>query len=458
MNRPRTRGWIAATCALLLAAILLTRRDARDPPGREAEPAAPRGPLSALTGSLGDPGVVRREAAIAPEESPGREFDPYQEWGTQKVLEHFMIRPGEIEVATLGEAVEFLRETYRETGGRNVTFRIEGSPDAGFPVKAQWKNTSYRRLLDLLAGLGGYEIDVGDREVILRPRPPATGDADLAELSLPDLPKHLLAQTDPFGLTPVAELSPNGAAELLDLYGLGPDDPDGAIAIDPETGAWTLTGTGAQLARVETLSRHLGSTASAQVRVNQRIVLSEDGPVVDPQTFPDDAAFGEAFREILEGEVDMFGTPSVIVGAGQPAAVEVIREFIYPTAFDAAGSPSAFEMQPVGGQIPITLTVVGLDKVELSGHIQITSLVNQSIPELLGDNPFGAGVAKGVADGQLQILERGPGAFRSQVTEYSGALLDGNTAVLAAAEEGDTVVHQFIGARRILPDGSPLLP
>ena len=47
--------------------------------------------------------------------------------------------------------------------------------------------------------------------------------------------------------------------------------------------------------------------------------------------------------------------------------------------------------------------------------------------------------------------------FRTHATDFSGELYDGNTATVHAAEQDGVSVYQFITARRIRPDGTPLL-
>jgi general secretion pathway protein D len=86
-------------------------------------------------------------------------------------------------------------------------------------------------------------------------------------------------------------------------------------------------------------------------------VLSIAGIFTDPQ-------FGMVIRALSQRKgVDLMSAPSVTTKGGQPATVEVIREFIYPTEFDPPQIPTNVGNQTGGGgvggsssSIPVTPT------------------------------------------------------------------------------------------------------
>lgn len=86
-------------------------------------------------------------------------------------------------------------------------------------------------------------------------------------------------------------------------------------------------------------------------------VLSVAGIFSDPQ-------FGMVIRALSQRKgVDLMSAPSVTTKGGQPATVEVIREFIYPTEFDPPQIPTNVGSQNGGGgvggsssSIPVTPT------------------------------------------------------------------------------------------------------
>jgi general secretion pathway protein D len=85
-------------------------------------------------------------------------------------------------------------------------------------------------------------------------------------------------------------------------------------------------------------------------------VLSVAGIFTDPQ-------FGMVIRALSQRKgVDLMSAPSVTTKGGQPATVEVIREFIYPTEFDPPQIPTNVGSQTGGGvggsssSIPVTPT------------------------------------------------------------------------------------------------------
>jgi hypothetical protein len=126
--------------------------------------------LSALSKKLGS-AVVPRKVKIEPREPEEREFDPYEEWTTEKILAHFGVPPGKFNGASMAEVVAYLEQVFVENGGRGIGFRIEGG--AGHPITCEFGNVTTRGLMELVAGLGGYDISVTDGEVVLRRKPPA---------------------------------------------------------------------------------------------------------------------------------------------------------------------------------------------------------------------------------------------------------------------------------------------
>lgn len=121
-------------------------------------------------------------------------------------------------------------------------------------------------------------------------------------------------------------------------------------------------------------------------------VLSIAGIFTDPQ-------FGMVIRALSQRKgVDLMSAPSVTTKGGQPATVEVVREFIYPTEFDppqiptnvgggggggtTGGSsqaipvtpttPTAFEMRPVGVRMEVDPVIGENGSIDLNLLPEVT--------------------------------------------------------------------------------------
>jgi beta-lactamase regulating signal transducer with metallopeptidase domain len=81
--------------------------------------------------------------------------------------------------------------------------------------------------------------------------------------------------------------------------------------------------------------------------------------------------------------VDLMSTPSITTRSGQKAVMEMVREFIYPTAFDPPRhidkdntviptTPTAFEMRPVGVRIEVVPELLTKDEIQLTVMPEIT--------------------------------------------------------------------------------------
>ena len=148
-----------------------------------------------------------------------------------------------------------------------------------------------------------------------------------------------------------------------------------------------------------------------------------------------------------EKRIDLLSSPTVVTRPGQGAMVEIGREVAYLTEA-ANGEPAHVQTRMVGTKLPITPILTGLDRVQLEGAAEFTALGNQTLKSTIGSS----------VGGGTEALTGDPNSFRIHATDFSGDLFDGNTATVHAAEENGVSVYQFITARRINPDGTPLLP
>lgn len=200
-------------------------------------------------------------------------------------------------------------------------------------------------------------------------------------------------------------------------------------------------------------------------------VLSIAGIFTDPQ-------FGMVIRALSQRKgVDLMSAPSVTTKGGQPATVEVVREFIYPTEFDppqiptnvggggggggAVGgattsssipvtptTPTAFEMRPVGVRMEVDPVIGENGSIDLNllpevtefdGFINYgspiysvtpaTGVVAESINFLTG------AIIPGVAGSPSQKLELTPNIinqpiFSTRKVKTSVTVWDGQTVAL----------------------------
>ena len=207
--------------------------------------------LTAIKKSLGS-AMPRRKVEIKPAEPEEPAFDPYEAWETTKILDYFAVPTAKFEGVLMAEALQSIREIYAEYGGKNLEFRIEGGggADPGFPLEFE-TGGSLRAVLELVAGVGGYDLNVGDGEVALRRK--LLDDDGLVQQRIESQFVGTAGSgpilDDPFGEPVTVKLEERVPAEIYEKYGIGFANGAG-IEIEPETGDWMVTQTAAQLDRV----------------------------------------------------------------------------------------------------------------------------------------------------------------------------------------------------------------
>ncbi len=94
---------------------------------------------------------------------------------------------------------------------------------------------------------------------------------------------------------------------------------------------------------------------------------------------------GELLRKLSQQKgVHIMSAPSVTTRSGQKATVEVVREFFYPTKYEAAKqlendqpiiptTPTAFEMRPVGIRMELNPTLMEDGSIDLTMTPEVTS-------------------------------------------------------------------------------------
>ena len=439
--------WLAVSCAMLVVAIMWIPSWDRDPAGSAA--ATPgtgnRGKLTAIRSYTGKY-VSGRRVSIKPA-SPAdekRELDPYESWPTEKILANFGILAGRFTGESVPEAIEFLRRAYEENGGENVEFRVEGG--GGYPLKFEYGNISAKGLMELVAGLGGYSLEIGDREVAFRRRP--MGSPGFQEMRLESTPFESLFSRpdDPFGETE-EELAISPAAVVDILAGFGIELEQGHLSRDPSTGQLLFSGSADLNDRLLALYRHLSDPPDlGQIHISGKSISLSDGDPIGDQSLRDEEYQTTILELSQRRGASVLSLPSLTVPIGQSAKSEVLSEVMYPGEGGEVGEFPRIETASVGHSVEIRASVVGLDRIALEGHVDLFTTADQSLGDLVeGRMVFGEGLRWTQDD------------FRTMETAFEGLLLDGDTAGFVSAEEGSESIQQFLSVRRMDSDGLPLL-
>ena len=410
------------------------------------DPSEPRR-LSAISKNL-DPGVLSRKVKIEPGDPEERESDPYEEWSTEKILAHFGVPPGKFDGASLQEVVAYLEQVFEENGGRGIGFRIEGS--GGHPITCEFGNVSVQSLMDLVSGLGGYDVSAADGEVVFRRKLPAAA-AGVQTVRLEAGIWQRLAGIDSSADAEIAGDAWIGIAEALQAeYGIGfGSGSEAGVDLDPETGQVLVTNSLEESHRLLAIHQFLGEgPGTLQVQVSSKGVSVGADPTELPAVTYSEPEYQTEIRRLSQASgVSLISIPGVVTRGGQAARVMTGREVVYPTGWDG-GEPTQFETKITGFSMDVVTTVLGLDRVELVGKLDHTLVGEQNLNEFIG------GGYKSKVEGTVN----GEKDFHTHLTEFEGLIQDGNTAGFIAAEDDGSGVQQFITVRRILSDGTPLLP
>ncbi|MGI9241965.1 MAG: hypothetical protein ACR2RV_14275 [Verrucomicrobiales bacterium] len=461
MKKPDS-SWVAVGLVVVLLAVggglWLTARGPRhvDDP----ESAHPGSKLTALKGMRGLGGGGRK-VEIKPVVRGEGAFDPYVEWETGEVLDHFAVPTIKFDGVMLEEALVSIRELYAAYGGHNLNFRVVGE-GAGFPLEFE-SGGSLRAVLELMAGLGGFELNIEGREIVFTRKDDSDHRLDVLRIGnqigagasvdpagsegggafAADSP---FGEGDPSPDRPMATIDPIG---LLVDYGIAFSGGAG-IEIDPETGDWLITQTPAQLGRIRAV--HEAYANPSQLRAGQILISFENQMAAneipfEAQTFADQAVFQEAVGSLDEdGSRAGVSAPSIVTSNGQRAKVEIIREAIFPSEIDGAGEPTAFEARNVGLTVDVEPVLAGIDRVALVGTVEYVTVGDQSLENLFEDS--GTWPLRSVV---------GEEDFHSHLVDFDGQLIDGNVTGFRAADDQESMIRQFITTRRLNPDGTPLL-
>ena len=432
---------------VVLGAVLVIWDD--EPVAEVAAVEVPAKRLTALTKSqrLGSAVVTRTVAIETRERTEVPAFDPYEEWTTGTILNQFGILPGKFEGASIDDVVVFFEETYAQHGGHGIEFRVEGS--GGFPVTCEYGNVMATSLMDVMAGLAGYEVVVGDGEVVFRRvrLPHAASGMQSVSLDM-GLGQRLMQADgelmgDPFSEVGSELEAPNVEAVVAGLAKFGLDFESG-VEVDAEDGRIWISNVGAEIERALAVYQFvMHDEKAADVLVSTKMLSADPSAAGFENLTYSDPEFQVAIRGMSQIEgVSLLSAPSVVMTVGQTATIEVIRELVYPVAGENV--EPVFETREVGLTLEITPMLAGLDRVQLSGAIDQTLVDGQEL---------------GVAEPSLPEAgtELGEDSFRSFVADFEGGVFDGDTAGFVSAEEGEVAVYHFITVRRISPSGRPVL-
>ncbi|RBP39140.1 beta-lactamase regulating signal transducer with metallopeptidase domain [Roseimicrobium gellanilyticum] len=174
-----------------------------------------------------------------------------------------------------------------------------------------------------------------------------------------------------------------------------------------------------------------GVFTDPQFQVLFRALMGKGVPAPDGK--PDDTSY-DAWLKTLAGQVQtVVRMPSVVTRNGQKATVEVVREFIFPTAYDPVQGatkdthpklvPTHFEMKPVGFLLDVE-PVIGADGYTLD------LVLAPQMPSFIGWTEYP------VADGEKI---KNP-AFESRKVSTSVTIWDGQTVAFS----GESSVSPFL--------------
>ena len=435
---------------VIAAALFLLLRPGDDRrPKPEAGKSQPRTKLTAIGRMNLGSALPRKRVAIKPAAPDEGRPDPYEGLSTEQILSGFVVPTIKFEGVELPEALRLVRGLYSNYGGKNLKFRIEGKAD-GYPIDFE-TGGSLRSVLELLAGVGGYQLDIREGEVVFQPSGLPDDPIETVRLDVPpfsDFGKRSQIPEDPFGQPVTREIDP--AVDTLARFGVRFDGESSGVEEDPETGDWLVTGSPAQAARARAVLEHLDTdspTSGQQMLLSFKEIVDDDVDLgFESQTFAD-AKVLEDFDGLDSG---MRSNQNIVTTIGQRARIEVVREVIYPTGVDANGMPTDFEIRNVGVMIEVEPALAGLDRIVLRGNVNYTTVGDQKLVSLFEDADGWAALPQ---DGTTPFREDD---FRSHLTDFEGQLFDGNTTVFRAAEDNEINVNQFIHVQQIDASGQPL--
>lgn len=417
---------------------------ARPPPPRKEQNSAP---LSAIPKASGvGSAIPRKSVTFAPaEDRPVSEIDPYSDWPLEKILDQFMVPPGRFDAGHLGEAFAALNVIYGRHGdGRQLgfTFAAGWAPDQ--PIAFDHGNISFRSLLDIVAALGGARASIDGDGITFSALSDPGANASAEVLVGSDTGSIRTVPDDPFAAGSMSVFAP--ARYFQERYGVELP-PDLTIQRDPDDPtSWTIEGPSQAVALIEALIAAEMPGVAPQAMITQNLIRTPPGVELDPHSMTD-PEFQQLIRDVRQTEgVELLSTPSLVTLPGQGAQVEIAREVVFPTELDDSGQPSGFEVANVGLSIPISAVFAGLDRVQLSGATEFTTVGDQSPTQVLGGN----GVEPDVP------AHPAPDSVHVHATDFDGHLIDGDTALIEVARDPDGhAIYQFLTTRRITPPRSP---
>lgn len=429
-------------CAILILAMGLLSRGLKPPPAAEKDQTPPAKPISAVPKSAVNSALPRRTAKIEPVKPPGDDdFDPYAEWSLKRILNTFMVPPGQIEATDSDELIARLDAIYLEYGGPGLDLAFQPAVDFDPPIRIDHDNISFDSLLKLIGIVAGHELHIGDSKVTLTPL--ETNPSTEIVSSQKDVPPNLLErrphiEDDPFSDPPAFD--PKRAFEHFGIV-LGEDV---GIQVDRDNSTWAISGTPAEVDRIERLVELAFGEVPAAIAIEHKLFELGEGAEfpLESQTFATQAEASAFIQELVSSpDVTTVSYPRVMTRAGQSATIESSVTVPVPTALDAEGNPSEVETRVLGMQLPMTPSLAGLDRIHIDGAHETSQLR----PGVTGE------------DGQItQVLSESD--FVNTATDIQGQLFQENTALIPFQQPDGTTTYQLLTVQRLDPAGQPISP
>ena len=324
---------------------------------------------SAQGGAAGVP--LKTKSANRPPSGPRPTHGP-QQW------RDFYLPAQEINGLTLAEALNQLRAAYeatcRETGEvpLSVTFAVPAGNATRIHLKLGPR--TLESSVHLLAAIGKLTVQRHGREYRFTAAAAQPGRQTTESLEIqPDFQAKLFPATDGIELAPGDPFAPPdlfappAAAQTMSADSLRAAmaasglelDPSTRLSLQPDSKLTIDTTSAADRAAIASLVESTKLDPTLQAKITTKTL---EVPAGVAWNYPDGAVLDDAqtqalFREMAQSKgVELVTAPSVIGRAGQPAKIEIGREFIT----QVKGTENVFETHMVGVAINLNASPLGL--------------------------------------------------------------------------------------------------
>ena len=292
-----------------------------------------------------------------------RELDSTRYTHSPYRLQEFMLPAVTIGGLTLDEALRKLMASYRDACGKcgeiPLPLIFSKPPGATRKLTMNLPAGNFKTSVQLLASLAGMKVSRKDMDFRFEPM---ANERKSVNRSLQVSPSFLTDINVLAGVVPASakdSQDPNvykSIQDCLEKLGLTDSSTHVSLGVSGELTVETMSTRDAAV--ISELARSIGEQAPAQVKTEAKIV---EIPVGSNWTPPDAAQMTDGQIEMMmrdfsqQNGVELQTLPSVTARNGQNAAVELVREFIYPT--DESGK--AFESRNVGKALHVQGNLLG---------------------------------------------------------------------------------------------------